>query len=357
MKKERTNQKPTALHIAWRMKPVSLLRGTFILMVSLTAAGCSSTKKVTFVTATVIGLDADTRTQTAGIGYSRVEGISGPAYENGGVPPVYARLESNLSVFSPRIDQLYATGAAARIVANDTTPPSSKKLIGTHRTMFFGTASHFGLQLGFGPGGLQNGTLGYKRIEFSLLPVLSAHEGGEEDVNETTPSNASSNAGQKKQTKQNVKEDIYPSVIASITFGDKEEKKDNNDSPYPDSTKVRVPLLQFFATGDAAVSLAELLRPQYQMDALKSVTKVKFTYGPDDNTKSILEKIKQNKSSETGSETTRSYAKDNKCRDILLDFSKKKSISPTIILYASGYEKERKKLIDIMNNNQCDQQK
>lgn len=246
---------------------------------------------MTFVTSTVIGLDADSRTQTTGIGYGRIEGVFGPAYQEGGVPPVYARLSSNLSVFSPEIDQLYATGNAARLAAGDTTIKDEDKgrMLGSRRSMFFGTATVFGLQLGFASTGPQSGTLGYKRIEFSRIPV------------------------QRRDVKEydNDKEDIYPSVLASIRI---ERARSRNEGSSPTTTSsgttplasqeksppsqanpaIRrmvessgIALNQFFATGDAAEALAPILRPSFQMDAIMAVQSMNATYGPDDNTKAI----------------------------------------------------------------------
>ena len=61
-----------------------------------------------FLTTTQIGIDADSKSQSTTIGYERYEGYIGPGYKNGGVPPVIARLESNLSVIDPKVSQVYA---------------------------------------------------------------------------------------------------------------------------------------------------------------------------------------------------------------------------------------------------------
>ena len=57
--------------------------------------GCGgNSDRVLFLTTTQIGIDADSKAQSATIGYERYEGYVGPGYEDGGVPPVIARLES-----------------------------------------------------------------------------------------------------------------------------------------------------------------------------------------------------------------------------------------------------------------------
>ncbi len=303
---------------------------TALLGALLTAGGCSSTDKVTFVTGTVLGLDADIRTQSASIGYSRVEGVAGPAYQDGGVPPVYARLESNLSLFSPEIDQLYATGDAARIIADKATTTTGKrdKLNGSRRAMFFGTATHFGLQLGFGTTGVQSGTLGYKRIEYSRIPIQSATSGKEED--------------------------IYPSVLASISIGRKREKprdgrgKGTASSP----TTVNVPLLQFFATGDAAEGLAVVLRPAYQMDAIKTITRTSATYAPDDNTSAIRGMISRSESPQEGKKDV-AKADADACRQKFLEYARSRGLSPTLLLYAREYAEQREKLRQYLKDQNC----
>ncbi|RMF15882.1 MAG: hypothetical protein D6757_03780 [Alphaproteobacteria bacterium] len=310
-----------------------------VLAGAILLASCSSTDRVTFVTSTVIGLDADSRTQTTGIGYGRIEGVFGPAYQEGGVPPVYARLSSNLSVFSPEIDQLYATGNAAQLAAGDASSNDNKgKMLGSRRSMFFGTATVFGLQLGFGTMGPQSGTLGYKRIEFSRIPI------------------------QRRGPKENHqdKEDIYPSVLASIRI---ERAKSRNESSPPTTTSsgtasppsqenpaIRrmvessgVALNQFFATGDAAEALAPILRPAYQMDAIMAIQSTSATYGPDENTAAIEVMISNSASSK-------------ECNRALLDYARNMGISPTLLLYSKDFKKERKEIFDKLKSKGCDTQ-
>ncbi len=304
---------------------------TALLGTLLTAGGCGSTDRVIFVTGTVLGLDADTRTQSASIGYSRVEGVTGPAYRDGGVPPVYARLESNLSLFSPEIDQLYATGDAARIIADKAGTPTGEKdrLSGSRRVMFFGTATHFGLQLGFGPAGVQSGTLGYKRIEYSRIPIQSGGKGKDEDV--------------------------YPSVLASISIGGKRKRivTGKAGEAIPGPTNASVPLLQFFATGDAAEGLAVVLKSEYQMDAVKTITKTSATYGPDDRTAAIQRMTSRQEPSENGKRGPAEASKADACRKAFLDYARDRGLSPTLLLYAREYAEQRKELYDYLEKRHC----
>ena len=88
--------------------------GIPILLVAL--LGCVDQERTVFVTATSVGIGADTASGTADVGYNRQEVVIGPAYPlSAGVPPIYAHLESNLALFSPHVRQLYATGHAAEL--------------------------------------------------------------------------------------------------------------------------------------------------------------------------------------------------------------------------------------------------
>jgi hypothetical protein len=196
------------------------------LAIFLTLTGCTSPDRVLFVTTTDIGISADATTQTALIGYDRLEGMVGPAYvETGAVPHTVGVLKSNLSIFNPDINQIYATGLAADRVTDgsDTEPPPVPKLpsTGERRIMFFGTSSNLGLKLGWAAQGYPSSiNLGYKRKEYSLIPLQKNLDGG--------------------------KEDYYPPVFASISV--------NQSTGLISDTSTA--LHQFFATGQAAVNLA-----------------------------------------------------------------------------------------------------
>lgn len=205
-----------------------LQRCIFALVICTLIASCADPDRVLFVTSTQIGIDGDGKTQSANIGYERYEGVLGPAYENGAAPPVYARLDSNLSIFDPKISQLYATGDAARLVThqNPTLPPK-KPLSGERRLMFFGTTTNFGLKTSFTPEGTASINLGYKRQEFSLIPI------GKESQTRKKQGPAGS-------------PDVYASVLGAFSLNTKTSSFLNQ----------KVGISQFFATGDAAENLA-----------------------------------------------------------------------------------------------------
>lgn len=202
-------------------------RGAAIAGLSLfLCCGCDSTDHVIFVTATNIGINADAKTQTANIGYDRTEGVIGPTYVDGGtLPGTFAYMNSNLSVFSPSVKQLYATGEAAAQVTdtNRPLPPSPPPGVGMRRIMFFGTTSTIGLKVGFSTGTPDSIVLGYKRRELSVIPL---HKDNPDSGNP----------------------DVYPPVIASIDM----------NVATPSLIETTLGLTQYFATGVAAVNVARL---------------------------------------------------------------------------------------------------
>jgi hypothetical protein len=192
--------------------------------VAFLLTGCSSTDQVVFFTTTDIGINADLTTQTTMIGYDRIEGMIGPAYvDTGAVPHTVAIMKSNLAVLDPKISQIYATGLAADRVTDkldSTTPPPDELADGTRRPMFFGTSSNMGLKIGWSTQAVPDSiNFGYKRKEFSVIPLQKHMDG---------------------------KEDHYPSVFASIVI----------DQSTGSVTETSTNLQQFFATGKAAVNLA-----------------------------------------------------------------------------------------------------
>jgi hypothetical protein len=115
------------------------------------------TDYATFVTATNIGISADTKTQDLSIGYTRAELFTGPGYpEQGEAPQVAGYIGSNLSPFTPKIQQLYATGAAAGLATQDKDPPPGPEkpdpFTGKRRPLIFGTGTNVGLKIGFARG-------------------------------------------------------------------------------------------------------------------------------------------------------------------------------------------------------------
>ena len=233
------------------------LRIPSMLASCLLASACVGYDSVLFVTTTNIGIDVDRAPPNVSIAYDRYEGYFGPAYETGALPPVVARLESNTSVFSPEIRQLYATGDAANLITQKKQPPPEKPLKRTgKRVAFFGTGSVVGLKVAFDPNGLpQSLALGYKRKEFSLIPVME----GEADT------------------------DTYGSVLASFGI--------NIETPNLPTTEFGVD--QVFATGTAAENLAasdETIRNYFKLQVQEGLQMT--TLESDDNTRILDERIK-----------------------------------------------------------------
>ena len=196
----------------------SKLMAALCLLSLLTFSGCATKDSVLFVTKTSLGIDLDTKPTTANIGYDRVEGYIGPRYQNGAVPPVLAALDSDAKILNPRIQQIYATGDAARNVVDTEQQKSAnnKQLTGQKKLMFFGTTTTTGLKIGFTNNLPDSFLFGYKRKEFSFIPL-----------------------GKEGQI------DVYPSVLASIDTGataNTQESTSLNNK-------------QFFATGIVAEAL------------------------------------------------------------------------------------------------------
>lgn len=195
------------------------------LTLPLALAGCGGPNYGVFATSTNLGIDADAKAGKIALGYDRTEGFVGPGYpENGTAPSVFGFIESDQAVFTPKVKQLYATGAAADLVTLKDSPqklePEPTK--GTPKTMAFGTTTSIALRLGFGVAAPlpDNITLGYKRSEASVIPVQSGDA--------TTPSR-------------------YVPTLASI-----EMNATGNKGIDGAALGVR----QFFATGNAANNLA-----------------------------------------------------------------------------------------------------
>tara|TARA_Y100000052_G_scaffold5636_1_gene5251 strand:- start:11578 stop:12564 length:987 start_codon:yes stop_codon:yes gene_type:complete len=205
-----------------------------ILVIGILSA-CTTTNEVVFVTKSSLSIaEIETTPAEVSVGYSRVEGYLAPAYENGALPPVVSSIRSDGTLFSPKIQQLYATGAAANLLASssstyDYTNDRAEALIGEKKGMFFGTSTNLGFKVGL----TRNNpsiNIGYKRIEASYIPLGSSGEGG-------------------------AKVDVYPSVIASIdTTIPATTAVDSN----PDGLQVG----QYFATGTAAKIMATKRRVQ-----------------------------------------------------------------------------------------------
>ena len=194
------------------------MRTVFRLAMGMVAAclgGCETTTHAIFVTSTSLGFNYDSAPPSASIAYDRTEGFIGPGYDDGSLPPVLATLQTDGNVVAPKIRQIYGTGAAAIIASGGTA--TGPKALGTNpHTVFIGTTTTIGLKASFGSdNGLTGFNLGFKRKEFSDLPLLGSPP-------------------------------VYPSVLASI------DMTASSTSP----SGVTLTSQQFIATGPAAEALA-----------------------------------------------------------------------------------------------------
>lgn len=162
------------------------------------------TDYATFVTATNIGISADTTTQDVNIGYVRTELFTGPGYpEQGEAPRAVGFINSDLHVFAPHIQQLYATGDAADLVTQPTKPtwppatqPQLPPYYGQRRALVFGTGSDVGLHIKFSAGTTPAPSsikFGYNREELSIIPMRSEVPADEKHSDKYAPVLASMN--------------------------------------------------------------------------------------------------------------------------------------------------------------------
>lgn len=203
-------------------------------------SGCT-TDKVVFVTSTSLGINLDTTPATISVAYDRTEGYAAPAYRSGTLPPVMASIETDGSAIAPEIRQVYATGPAAVIVAGGQ-GEEPRDLTGRRgRLAFVGTSTTVGLKASFTTGVPESLNFGYKRKEFSYVP-LGCQDGG----------SAACDASQG---------DLYPSVIGAFDTTVR--------TPSASGTMLRT--RQFVATGSAAAALAPKLQPEFARIAKRSV--------------------------------------------------------------------------------------
>lgn len=192
--------------------------------VAALCGGCAGVNSVLFVTTTSLGIDFDSKPPTASIGYARVEGYLGPRYDNGAVPPVIARIRTDGGIFTPRVRQIYATGAAAALVTDkNSSAKGPTELTGGKRLMLFGTTTTTGVKITFDSQYPDSFHFGFKRKEFSLIPLGEAAAG-------------------------NKAVDIYPSVLASL---------DNSVRAGTNPNDAGLQIGQVFATGVAAETIAK----------------------------------------------------------------------------------------------------
>ena len=195
-----------------------------LMLLGTILVACADPNRVTFITTTNIAIDADATTQSVSIGYDRYEGYVGPAYETGAVPPIVAKIKSNLSDpasrgapvlrHRQRGDPCHLRERQGQGLETTGAPPGRQRqhlmtvhlarsfdaaLSGKKRIMFFGTGSVIGLKVRWAGNTPESVTLGYKRKEFSTLPIGSV--------------------AQSDGTGAAAAEDRYGSVLASLDMG------------------------------------------------------------------------------------------------------------------------------------------
>ena len=193
--------------------------------VTVLLTGCSMEgNSVLFVTDTSLGINVDSKPAIASVAYDRTEGFIGPRSANGVLPPVIASIQTSGDIFEPQVRQVYATGAAAeKAVGTANVPDGPDSPEGDdNKLVFFGTSTTVGLKVGFSDAVTPDSMVfGYKRKEFSLIPLGTADGSG---------------TGRR----------VYPSVLASV------------DTTVA-TTKLQgtgLSMEQFFATGRAAETIA-----------------------------------------------------------------------------------------------------
>jgi hypothetical protein len=227
----------------------------FPLLLALAAVGplaaCSDPNTVLFVTNSSLGVNFDSKPPTANIAYDRVEGFIGPRYENGAAPPAVASIQTDGKLFNPQVRQTYATGGAAVGATEGKVPDDAPQTMQGHtdqkKLMYFGTATTFGLKIGFsatsGAPLPDSFLFGYRRKEASVIPVAEMP--------------AADKPGQVTA--------VYPSVLASIEV--------NIQSAPADPANTGMNSTQYFATGRAAEALSKNPKVQaaFQVKAEKAM--------------------------------------------------------------------------------------
>ncbi len=151
-----------------------MLRSTVTLLLLIVFVACGRTDRLTLTTSTEIAASADPAIGQVNIGYDRTELVVTPNNPNtGAVPSVVASLNSNNNPFSPKVEQVFATGQAADAAVGKTVSSSSGVLPvdDDRRVLVFGTSTNIGLNASFETEGLPNAVFGYKRRESATIPL------------------------------------------------------------------------------------------------------------------------------------------------------------------------------------------
>jgi len=152
------------------------------LTAALMLGGCASVDThATFVTKTAIALvDVDSAPSGVSFGYERTEGYLGPRLKDGSAVPVFGFIRTNGSLLGRSLQQVYATGCAAEVVAEAKPAESGSEPSACTqaplkdektRPMLFATSTTLGVGFTLGEGNVPSLTLGYRRKEASVIPV------------------------------------------------------------------------------------------------------------------------------------------------------------------------------------------
>jgi hypothetical protein len=228
------------------------LRLVSILVASIVLQACST--GAMFVTKTSMSImDVDSTPPGASIAYDRVEGFIGPLNDDGTLPSVVARIESDGRVLNPRIQQVYATGDAALAITGAQVGMPPAVLRKSRGLAFFGTSTSTGVKVDFSDTFLPRGfVFGYRRKELSTIPALykDATSGHYvyppllamiDTAVEITPGSA---------TPVDIDKSKVSTAVEPDNGGDGKANGDKKRGT------VRLGVCQSFATGDAATKLA-----------------------------------------------------------------------------------------------------
>jgi len=255
------------------------LRGLSALAAGALLGACSD--YATFVTATNIGISADTTTQELNIGYTRAELFTGPGYPaQGEAPRVFGYINSDLRVFEPHIQQLYATGDAASLISYPQKPPlpttaeqAPPPYYGERRPMVFGTGSTVGLNLKFAGSSPAPSAIkfGYNREEVSIIPMQSQTPADQNHADRYAPVLASMDLNLGGTP---AKGDTKPSSSGGADASSGAAAGTGTNPGATALAKTDLGITQFFATGTAARNLAaydDKIRGYFQTQAKEAV--------------------------------------------------------------------------------------
>lgn len=216
---------------------------------ALSVTGCAD--GVLFVTKTSLSiLEADTKPAGISIAYNRIEGYLGPTSESGEAPAVLGYFGSDGSIFAPKVQQVYATGNAARILVDANQRCTPAKIDDPGRVMFFGTSTSAGLSVSFTANAPvpDSFVFGWRRKEFSLIPLSVASE------DYTCKDDAGKELGKIVKGQK-----YYPATLASVNSARSVTLPGGN---------VTLTDQQYFATGHAATGLAAMPEVKGQIRTL-----------------------------------------------------------------------------------------